>query len=219
MIRPVVIASLLATSIAVHAGGKPPLTTYVAKSNSSRQCEPQHIPLPVMKRELTANGIRVYAALCANDGRIRPAVCGAGTGQLNAYSIPVAKVDEARALGFQLLSDYPDAVEVPCPGGEPPARAVEIRIHGLGPGVDAVAYDKVRRIVGDAVGRGAVDQFTVLGYGREGGFTACAEAGRGISDKGFGRFIAQLQAVKPDPSTTAYEVEPVQSCASVPVAR
>jgi hypothetical protein len=89
-------------------------------------------------------------------------------------------------------------------------NAVEIFIGGKGPAVDAVAFETVKQVIGHAVGNGVVDKFIVSGYGIEGGFSACAQAsGR---TKGFGLFVKQLRAIKPNPETTGYSVSAVDAC-------
>jgi hypothetical protein len=93
-------------------------------------------------------------------------------------------------------------------------RAVEISINGIGPPVDAAAYATVRQVIGHAVADGVIDKFVVYSYGIEGGFSACAEAAsvhgqvEDIDD-----FVRQLHTIRPNPQTTAYSVEPVESCA------
>ncbi|MBK8816430.1 MAG: hypothetical protein IPN42_13435 [Methylococcaceae bacterium] len=89
-------------------------------------------------------------------------------------------------------------------------RAVEIDIGGIGPAVDAAAFETVRQVVGHAVATGTVDKFIVKGYGIEGGFSACAQAAPGA--KPFGSFVKQLNSIKPNRNTTAYSVRPVAAC-------
>jgi hypothetical protein len=89
-------------------------------------------------------------------------------------------------------------------------RAVEIDIGGIGPGVDAAAFDTVKQVVGHAVATGTVDKFIVRNYGIEGGFSACAQASPG--SKTFGSFVKQLGSIKPNRNTTAYAVRPVAAC-------
>jgi len=89
-------------------------------------------------------------------------------------------------------------------------RAVEISIGGIGPAVDAAAFETVKQIIGNAVANGIVDKFSVSGYGIEGGFSACAQASP--RTKGFGSFVRQLRTVVPNPNTTAYSLHPVAAC-------
>ncbi len=93
-------------------------------------------------------------------------------------------------------------------------HAIEISIGGIGPGVDAGAYKKVRRLIGNAVADSVIDKFIVLGYGREGGFSACVEdrPTNQPTSPAFEKFVRQLKNVKPDPSTTAYNVNRVATC-------
>ena len=89
-------------------------------------------------------------------------------------------------------------------------NAVEIYIGGIGPAVDAAAFETVKQVIGHAVGNGIVDKFIVYGYGIEGGFSACVQAsGR---TKGFGLFVKQLRAIKPNPETTGYSLNVVDFC-------
>jgi hypothetical protein len=88
--------------------------------------------------------------------------------------------------------------------------AVEINIGGIGPAVDAAAFETVQQVIGHAVANGIVEKFIVRGYGIEGGFSACAQASS--KTKGFAAFIKQLKAITPNPDTTAYSLDPVASC-------
>lgn len=63
----------------------------------------------ILKRQ----GVAVLSAQCGSDGRMYPAVCGAGTGEV--WIVSVAANDEARAVaaGFvRVVSD--EMVAVPC---------------------------------------------------------------------------------------------------------
>ncbi len=95
-------------------------------------------------------------------------------------------------------------------GAQAGNRAVQIDINGIGPAIDAAAFDTVKQVVGYAVATGTVDKFIVKGYGIEGGFSACAQAAPG--PKPFGNFVKQLNSIKPNRNTTAYSVKPVPSC-------
>jgi hypothetical protein len=87
-----------------------------------------------------------------------------------------------------------------------PPTALEISIGGIGPGVDATAFRKVKLAISDAVFRGTIDYFDVYGYGKEGGFQACIEKGRFAATGSFETLIKTLKAIKANPSTTAYSV-------------
>jgi hypothetical protein len=89
-------------------------------------------------------------------------------------------------------------------------RALEISINGIGPAVDAAAFESVQQLIGHAVGEGVVDKFIVKGHGIEGGFSACVQAS--ASTKGFGSFVRQLRTINPNPNTTAYSLNPVAAC-------
>lgn len=90
--------------------------------------------------------------------------------------------------------------------------AIEIQIGGIGPGVDAVAFRKVKLLIAEAVYSDTVAYFDVYGYGKEGGFSACVEKGRFTADGSFEKLLKSLKAIKPNPSTTAYGVNVVAHC-------
>ncbi len=94
-------------------------------------------------------------------------------------------------------------------------NAVEITIGGIGPGVDAAAFGTVQQVIGHAVASGVVDKFVVSGYGKEGGFSACAQASP--RTKGFAAFVKQLRIITPNPATTAYSLHLTAACVSEPI--
>ncbi|RZI82831.1 MAG: hypothetical protein EOP38_14670 [Rubrivivax sp.] len=98
-----------------------------------------------------------------------------------------------------------------------PQAALEISIGGIGPGVDATAFKKVKLLLAEALYSGTIDYFDVLGYGKEGGFSACVEQGQFAVAGSFDRLARQLKQIKPNPNTTAYSVEAVAQC-TYPVA-
>lgn len=76
----------------------------VYRPDGSVQCEPGGaIPLARMRETLTDVGIVVHAERKADDGLMRPAVCGASTGAINVYSIDADQLDAAIAQGFRPL--------------------------------------------------------------------------------------------------------------------
>jgi hypothetical protein len=85
---------------------------------------------------------------------------------------------------------------------------VDISIGGIGPGVDARAFSRVKLLISAAVYDGTIDYFNVAGYGKEGGFSACVEKSPRATDGSFERFIKMLNAIKPNPSTSFYSVTP-----------
>ncbi len=89
-------------------------------------------------------------------------------------------------------------------------RAVEININGIGPAVDAAAFDTVKQVIGGAVANGVIEKFIVNGRGIEGGFSACAEASSRSPE--FVSFVKQLRTIKANPLTTAYSINTVESC-------
>lgn len=91
-------------------------------------------------------------------------------------------------------------------------NAVEVSISGIGPPVDAAAYETVRQVIGHAVADGVIDKFVVYGYGVEGGFSGCIEAAPQGQEENLDAVIRQLNTINPDPQTTAYSVVPTESC-------
>jgi stress response protein SCP2 len=76
----------------------------VYRPDGSVQCEPGGaIPLEQMRKTLTDADIVVHSQRKANDGLMRPAVCGAGTGAINVFSIDAEQLDAAIAQGFRPL--------------------------------------------------------------------------------------------------------------------
>ena len=90
--------------------------------------------------------------------------------------------------------------------------ALEVSIGGIGPGVDANAFKRVKLLVSEALYKGTIDYFDVYGYGKEGGFSACMAKGRFAVTGSFESLIKSLKAIKPNPSTTAYSVDTVEQC-------
>ncbi len=91
-------------------------------------------------------------------------------------------------------------------------NAAEISIGGIGPGVDAKAFAKVRLLIAGGVYDSTVAYFDVSGYGKEGGFSACIEKGRLTQDGAFEKLVKALKQVRYDKTTTAYSVTTVAQC-------
>jgi len=97
------------------------------------------------------------------------------------------------------------------------SRAVNISIGSIGGALDDAALRTVRQLIGFAVGTGTVDKFIVYSPRNgspipiEGGLSACAEAGFGITDAKFKAFVRQLRSIKPR-SGTFLNVELTASC-------
>ncbi|MEH2286386.1 hypothetical protein [Nostoc sp.] len=96
-------------------------------------------------------------------------------------------------------------------------RAVNINIGSIGGPLDNAALQTIRQVIGFAVGTSTVDKFIVYSPRAgspipiEGGLSACAEAGFGISNTKFNAFIQQLRSINPK-SGTFYNVELTASC-------
>ncbi|MDO5692616.1 MAG: hypothetical protein Q4G70_09075 [Pseudomonadota bacterium] len=76
----------------------------VFKSRGARQCEERGTAPEAMRAELERAGVRVHAVACGSDGRLRPAVCGAGTDEINLFDIAAPDLPRVQALGFVPLS-------------------------------------------------------------------------------------------------------------------
>jgi hypothetical protein len=96
-------------------------------------------------------------------------------------------------------------------------RGVNITIGSTGAALDGAALRAVRRVVGFSVASGAIDSFVVYSpkiggpIAKEGGISACAEAGYSADQQKFNGFINELRAIKPK-SGTVYTLEPVVNC-------
>jgi hypothetical protein len=110
----------------------------------------------------------------------------------------------------------PGILAKPAPVAET-RHAIEISIGGIGPGVDAVAYKKLRLLIGNAVANSVIDKFLIYGYGREGGFSACVEDRPSSQppSKAFERFVKQLNGIKPDTNTSFYSINRLLACPSL----
>jgi D-arabinose 1-dehydrogenase-like Zn-dependent alcohol dehydrogenase len=86
----------------------------VAHSLGSRQCEAGGTTPQALAERLREAGVSVATWGCGHDGRMRPAVCGAGNGQIAVLEIDPAQLAQARQLGFTPLVDWPDARRQPC---------------------------------------------------------------------------------------------------------
>ncbi|HIK03609.1 MAG TPA: hypothetical protein IGS40_02655 [Trichormus sp. M33_DOE_039] len=97
------------------------------------------------------------------------------------------------------------------------SRAVNISIGSIGGALDDAALRTVRQLIGFGVGTGTVDKFIVCSPRNgspipiEGGLSACAEAGFGITDAKFKAFVRQLRSITPR-SGTFLNVELTTSC-------
>lgn len=112
-------------------------------------------------------------------------------------------------FGYQTLQ----ASEAPL---NPERQAVEISIGSIGAEFDEGAYRKLRKTIGKAFAHGVIDKVTVYGYGIEGGFSSCVEAGSGsASGKAVTSFVEQLKAIQPKPGTF-YSVQRIAHCLILP---
>jgi hypothetical protein len=88
--------------------------TKVFKPDNSVQCGGAGIDVDVMAMELIDDGIDVLCAQTGNDGLLRIAVCGAGTGNINIYTINTANLPDAELLGFASVDTLPEYQDTRC---------------------------------------------------------------------------------------------------------
>lgn len=96
------------------------------------------------------------------------------------------------------------------------SRAVNVSIGSIGGALDNAALRTIRQVIGFAVGSGTVDKFivyspTATSIPIEGGLSACAEAGFGVTDARFNAFVQQLRSITPR-SGTFLNIELTASC-------
>ncbi len=89
-------------------------TVQVFKSRGAVQCGARGTPPEAMRAELERAGLRVRSATCGSDGRMRAAVCGAGTDEINVFEIAASDLARAQGLGLTPLAPARDAQVVPC---------------------------------------------------------------------------------------------------------
>jgi len=104
---------ILFLSACKHEDSSQPYTK-VYKSDSSIQCESTGIDLDVMAMELINAGIDVVCSQKGSDGLVRAAVCGAGTGGINVYTINTSNLVDTKALGFSPVSELSEYQDQPC---------------------------------------------------------------------------------------------------------
>ena len=105
-----IIFALIVLSSCLHDDSSPSHIK-VFKYDGSVQCDTSAIGLDEMAMELINVGIDVVCSQKGNDGSLRAAVCGAGTGNINIYTINTSNLPDAEALGFEsvnTLVDYQD---------------------------------------------------------------------------------------------------------------
>lgn len=113
-----ILASLLLTALAACAvqeiGRASAQTIKVYKNTGAVQCGTAGVPVEVMEKTLTMNGIEVLSYFCGHDGYSRPAVCGAGTDLINVYEIETRFLQKAIDLGFGEIGKLPEYRKTPC---------------------------------------------------------------------------------------------------------
>ena len=97
-------------------------------------------------------------------------------------------------------------------------RALEVSIFGIGPAVDLKALTAVRSVIGKGVAQGVVDTYITYGYGREGGMASCIQLSPYQDSEKLTQLRRELLQIKPNRSTTSYEVKVVAACTQKPAA-
>ena len=100
--------------IGCAAPGEPAGSVTVYQPRGAVQCGSRGTAPEAMAAVLRRAGVAVRASACGSDGRLRPARCGAGTGELNLFDIAASDLARAQALGFGPLAELPGAEPVPC---------------------------------------------------------------------------------------------------------
>jgi hypothetical protein len=101
----------LATGCAQGAGP----VAVLAHPLGTRQCEAGGTTPQALAQALRAAGLTVLAVGCGDDGRMRPAVCGAPDGRLAVVELPAEQAARAQSLGWVPLSSLRGAQRLPCP--------------------------------------------------------------------------------------------------------
>ncbi len=79
-------------------------SVWVSRPDGGKQCDQDSAQsLEAGVKELESAGIRILEKRKKPDGKIRIQMCGAPTGNTNAYRIPKASLPQAEALGFKDL--------------------------------------------------------------------------------------------------------------------
>lgn len=107
----------LCTLLLLSACTAPPLAAErisLFRSLDSRQCSGGGTTPQTLAERLRAGGVEVLGVSCGVDGRMRPAMCGAGDGRIAIIEVAADQRARAEALGFAPLERLPDAQRVPC---------------------------------------------------------------------------------------------------------
>ena len=100
----------------------------------------------------------------------------------------------------------------PTPTLAQPKGAIEVSIFGIGPGVDSEAVKAVRSVIGRAVAKGVIDTYITYGYGIEGGMSSCVQLSPFQNSRKLFQLKQEFLEIKPNRSTTSYNVKVVPSC-------
>jgi hypothetical protein len=89
--------------VKVSKKGEPKI--WVSKADGSKQCEPDSTQISPegAAKDLKGLGVMVYQFRNGNDGMMRTAVCGAGTGNTVDLEIAAKDLSKAQAQGFKAL--------------------------------------------------------------------------------------------------------------------
>ena len=113
------VAAMLAAACGAPASGGAPATATPAvkvyRSRGALQCGTRGTAPEAMRQQLEQAGVRVLGQACGSDGRMRPAMCGAGTDEINLFDIAERDLARAVDLGFAPLARLPGEPRVvPC---------------------------------------------------------------------------------------------------------
>lgn len=100
---------LLATTGCASVG-----TLEVYRTLGSKQCEGGGKTSVQLRAELEAARVVVKEMHCGRDGRMHPAMCGAGDGKIAIFLIDARDLERARSAGYAPLTDLPEARREQC---------------------------------------------------------------------------------------------------------
>jgi hypothetical protein len=83
---------------------------WITRPDGSLQCDPKEEgtaadPVKKAQSQLEKSGVRVLQAQKRNDGAMRAAACGISTGNETSFLIEARDFAQAKALGFEKISD------------------------------------------------------------------------------------------------------------------
>jgi hypothetical protein len=94
--------ALVFAGFAVKRSGSGADTVWVTRSAQAESCGSEGEPVEAARKALEQAGVKVLEGKRADDGMMHMQMCGADTGQLNAFQISRADLEKAVAAGFAL---------------------------------------------------------------------------------------------------------------------